>query len=88
MKKYNKITTGLLIQLPDVVGMGVIIQTTNIGKGWYKAVVVCYDCDVMLCKLKIQENGENLDIEDVHYYDTFKIANQVAKVLQNDNIKE
>ena len=84
MAKYDKITEGLVIQLPDGFGVGVIIQATNIGKGWYKAVVVCYDCDVMLCKLKIQENGENIDIKDVHYYNTL----QVAKALRNDNIKE
>ena len=83
MTKYDKIIAGLVIQLPRG-GTGVIIQVTNIGKGWYRAVVVCYDCDVMLCKLKIQENGEDIDIKDVHYYDTLK----VSKVLQNDNIKE
>lgn len=83
MAKYDKIIAGLVIQLPRG-GTGVIIQVTNIGKGWYRAVVVCYDCDVMLCKLKIQENGEDIDIKDVHYYDTLK----VSKALQNDNIKE
>lgn len=84
MAKYDKIIAGLVIQLPNIVGTGVIIQATNIGKGWYKAVVVCYNCDVMLCKLKIQENGENIDIKDIHYYDTL----QVAKALRNDDIKE
>jgi hypothetical protein len=83
MAKYDKIIAGLVIQLPRG-GTGVIIQATNIGKGWYRAVVVCYDCDVMLCKLKIQENGEDIDIKDVHYYDTLK----ASKALQNDNIKE
>lgn len=89
MAKYDKITTGLIIQLPDAVGVGVIIQATNIGKGWYKAVVVCYDCAVMLCKLKIQENGENIDIKDVHCYDTLEVAKAlVAKALRNGDIKE
>lgn len=83
MAKYNKIIAGLVIQLPRG-GTGVIIQATNIGKGWYKAVVICYDGDVMLCKLKIQENGEDNDIKDAHYYDTLK----VSKALQNGDIKE
>ena len=83
MAKYDKIIAGLVIALPRG-GTGVIIQATNIGKGWYRAVVVCYDGDMMLCKLKIQENGEDIDVKDVHYYDTLK----VVKALQNNDIKE
>ena len=83
MAKYDKIITGLVIQLPRG-GVGVIIQATNIGKGWYRTVVICYDGDVMLCKLKIQGNGEDIDIKDVHYYDTLK----ASETLQNGDIKE
>ena len=82
MTKYDKIIAGLVIQLPKG-GTGVIIQATVLGKGWYRTVVICYDGDVMLCKLKIQENGEYIDTKDVHYYDTLR----VAKTLQN-NAKE
>lgn len=83
MAKYDKIIAGLVIQLPRG-GTGVIIQATNIGKGWHRAVVICYDGGVMLCKLKIQENGEDIDIKDVLYYDTLR----AVKALQNNDIKE
>ena len=68
--KYEEIIPGLVIELPEEPGhVGVILDTTRLNKEWYKVTVLCQDGDVLVCKLKLREDGEYLDHKDLARYD-------------------
>lgn len=70
MATYEEIIPGLIIELPEEPGHnGVILDTTRLNKEWYKVTVLCHDGDVLILKLKLQENGEYFDWKDSTRYD-------------------
>ena len=71
MATYDEIIPGLVIELPEEPGhVGVILNTTRLNQEWYKATILCHDGDVLVMKLKLQEDHEHFDFKDSARYNT------------------
>ena len=82
--KYEKIIPGLVIELPEEPGrVGVILNTTRLNKDWYKATILCQDGDVLVIKLKLQENGEYFDWKDSTRYDSAGLTKRLPLCIES-----
>ena len=80
--KYKEIIVGLVIELPEQPGhVGVIVNSTKVNKDWYKVVVVCDDADILVCNLKIKDDGEYLDYKHCTSWD---VAGLVSDINSKD----
>ena len=89
MAIYEEIIPGLVIELPEEPGHnGVILDTTRLNKEWYKATVLCEDGDILVCKLKIQANGEYLDCKDSVRYDGAGLTRRLSVCTESTIIQD
>lgn len=72
----NETLRGLVVELPDHNGIGVVLDATRQGKHLYKATVVCDNGDIMIAQftnlsLKV---GETLDYIDYTFFEVSRVA--------------
>lgn len=67
---------GLVIELPELAGVGIVIDATRQRKDLYKATVVCNDGRICILQFesKSQKVGEIINPIDYSFYDTTAIA--------------
>lgn len=58
---------GLVVNLPDCSGTGVVLDATRQGKGLYKATIVCDNGDLMIAQFKTNSIRIGEDIEYIDY---------------------
>lgn len=75
----NKTLKGLVIELPEQKGFGVIIDATKQGKELYKATVVCESREICILQFKTasEKIGEIIKPIDYAFYD----SNEIASIL-------
>lgn len=75
----NKTLNGLVVELPDSSGNGVVLDATKQGVDLYKATIVCDNGDIMIAQFKTDsiKVGENITYIDYYGYN----PNEISKLL-------
>lgn len=75
----SKTLNGLVVELLDCSGIGVVLDATKQGKNLYKATIVCDNGDVIIAQFK---NNSIKVGEDITYIDYFRYnPKEIAKLL-------
>lgn len=82
--KYREIKSGLVIELPDTTGqLGVILDATHYNTNLYKVTVLMDSSDIMVAKLRIEEN------DYLHYldYSIYNTSGIISNLLSKEEIR-